>query len=142
MGWCDLISSIILSFFLVHAFNSSYFKEFRGPLETTVPLFVCVNEKCGFGGSELRSELQEDCAGNRAHVLLGNTQLLLLFFCATNDRISLSLVQNGQTHTSDRGHCVTHCRLSNTVNVYFICLFLLNLFCENFADILSRLHSK
>lgn len=76
MGWCDLISSIILYFFLVHAFNSSYFKEFRGPLETTVPLFVCVNEICGFGGRELRSELQEHCAGDRAHVLLGNTQLL------------------------------------------------------------------
>lgn len=29
-------------------------------------LFVCVNEICGFGGRELRSELQQDCAVTEA----------------------------------------------------------------------------
>lgn len=61
MRWFDLISSIIFSFSLVHAFNSSYLKEFRGPMEP-LSLFGCVNERCGFGGREVRSELQRDCA--------------------------------------------------------------------------------
>lgn len=61
MRWFDLISSIIFSFSLVRAFNSSYLNEFRGPMEP-LSLFVCVNEICGFGGRELGSELQRDCA--------------------------------------------------------------------------------
>lgn len=63
MRWFELISSIIFSFSLLHAFNASYLNELRGPMEP-LSLFVCVNEICGFGGRELRSELQRDCDVN------------------------------------------------------------------------------
>lgn len=77
MRWFDLISSIIFSFSPVHTFNSSYLNEFPGPMEPLSP-FVCVNEICGFGGRELRSELQRDCAVT-GMVSLGNTQICLSF---------------------------------------------------------------
>lgn len=101
MKWCDLISSIIFSSSVVHAFNSS-----------------CLNELCGH-----RRLL---CAWIRVGVWAAvemcwcpswmchfeTHSFLLQGFCFWTIEISLSSFQTGQIHTSDRGHCVTH-RLDN-----------------------------
>lgn len=123
MRWFDLISSIIFSS-VVHAFNSS-----------------CLNELCGHAASRVREWDMMCCFGRmlgegRAAVGLCwcwcftvKHAVFAPWFWLGTIEISLSPVQNGQIHTSDRGHCATHCKLGNTakeevfkmLTVHFLC---------------------
>lgn len=97
MRWFDLISSIIFSFSLVHAFNSSYLNEFRGPME---PLALHVRERDMWFGRTWTggSELQRDCAVGEV-AFHWETRSFASVLCAKKNGICLSPVHNGlDTH--------------------------------------------
>lgn len=110
MKWCDLISSIIFSSSVVHAFNSSRFKRALRPRR-----LLCTWIRYGVWAAVEICWCPSWCFTLKHTVFASG-------FCFWTIEISLSSFQNGQKHTSDRGHCVTH-RLDNPVKEnekYFI----------------------